>query len=246
MGRPLAFLRLPPSLLPWPKPRRPDTSPMRAIAGGNGMARVGCEAVGGQVKSHSTGHGTVGVDTPHATVEGRIVVTYGRSGITKRSAMSADGSLIKIGALFFAGVVFTAVPTSKGTYAQNGRVGNFGHSHGSFHGRSGFVQNRGVRNFGRFRGSLAGGPGFVADLITPGAASDQLLWSCRAWERRQKAPIMMHRRRATICSNAFFIDTCRLPTAGPWNPSMSVRRLWQLPGAWGSGRCKLDRGFVCR
>ncbi|MFZ1093942.1 MAG: hypothetical protein WAN75_32815 [Xanthobacteraceae bacterium] len=74
--------------------------------------------------------------------------------------MSGDGSLIKIGALFFAAVIFTAVPNSKGTYAQNGRVGNFGHSHGSFHGRSGFVQNRGVRNFGRFRGSFGGWPRF--------------------------------------------------------------------------------------
>jgi hypothetical protein len=82
---------------------------MCAIAGGNGMVRVGCEAVGGQVKSHSTGLGTVGVDTPHATVGVRIVVTYGRSGITKRSAMSGDGSLIKTGALFFATVVFTTV-----------------------------------------------------------------------------------------------------------------------------------------
>jgi hypothetical protein len=133
---------------------------MCAIAGGNGMARVGCEAVGGQVKSHRTGHGTVGVDTPHATVGVRIVVTHGKSGFTKRSAMSGDGSLIKIGALFFAAVIFTAVPNSKATYAQNGRVGNFGHSHGSFHGRSGFVQNRGVRNFERFRGSFDGGPRF--------------------------------------------------------------------------------------
>jgi len=74
--------------------------------------------------------------------------------------MSGDGRLIKIGALFFAGVIFTAVPTCKGTYAQNGRVGNFGHSHGSFHGRSGFVQNRDVRNFGRFRGSFGGWPKF--------------------------------------------------------------------------------------
>ena len=87
---------------------------------------------------------------------------------------------------------------------------------------------------------------FVADLITPGAASDQLLWSCRAWERRQKAPIMMRRRRATIPSNAFFIDTCRRPMAGPWNPSMSVSACGSARRQGDGGRYKLDHGFVRR
>ena len=65
-------------------------------------------------------------------------------------------SLTKIGALFFAAVIFAAVPNSKSAYAQNRPVGNFGHPSGSFHGRPGFAQNRGVGNFGHFSGSFLG------------------------------------------------------------------------------------------
>jgi hypothetical protein len=61
-----------------------------------------------------------------------------------------------IGALFFAAVIFAAVPNSKSAYAQNRPVGNFGHPSGSFHGRPGFAQNRGVGNFGHFSGSFLG------------------------------------------------------------------------------------------
>jgi hypothetical protein len=65
-------------------------------------------------------------------------------------------SLSKIGALYFAAVIFAAVPNSKSAYAQNRTVGNFGHPSGSFHGRPGFAQNRGVGNFGHFSGSFLG------------------------------------------------------------------------------------------
>jgi hypothetical protein len=59
------------------------------------------------------------------------------------------GAAFNIGALFFAAVIFTAVPNSKSAYAQNRGVGNFGHR-GSFHGRSGFRGgfDRGRRDFG--------------------------------------------------------------------------------------------------
>jgi hypothetical protein len=69
--------------------------------------------------------------------------------------------LIKIGALFFAAVTFTAVPNSKIVYAQNRGAGNFGHpSSGSFIGRPGITQNRGVGNFGHFGGSFREWPRF--------------------------------------------------------------------------------------
>jgi hypothetical protein len=75
--------------------------------------------------------------------------------------MRGAARLIKIGALFIAAVTFTAVPNSKSAYAQNHRVGNFGHpSSGSFNGRPAIAQNRGVGNFGRFGGSFLGGPRF--------------------------------------------------------------------------------------
>jgi hypothetical protein len=71
--------------------------------------------------------------------------------------MRGAARLIKIGALFFAAVTFTAVPDSKSAYAQNRGVGNFGHpSSGSFNGRPGIAQNRGVGNFGHFGGSFLG------------------------------------------------------------------------------------------
>ncbi len=76
--------------------------------------------------------------------------------------MRGAASLIKIGALFFAAVIFTAVSNSKSAYAQNRGAGNFGHPSGSFQGRPGIAQNRGVGNFGHFGGSFLGSPRFGA------------------------------------------------------------------------------------
>jgi hypothetical protein len=58
---------------------RPNMSLMYAIAGGNGMGRVGCEPVGGQVKRHVTARGTGGDGTSRATTGGCIAVLAGRS-----------------------------------------------------------------------------------------------------------------------------------------------------------------------
>jgi hypothetical protein len=74
--------------------------------------------------------------------------------------MRGAASVIRIGALFFAAVALTAVPNSKGAYAQNHGAGNFGHPGGPFNGRPGIAQNRGVGNFGHSSGLFVGGPSF--------------------------------------------------------------------------------------
>src|SRR2546425_1002156 len=68
--------------------------------------------------------------------------------------MRVAGRLIKIGAPFFAAIIFAAVPNGKSAYAGNRSVGNFAPRTGSFHGGPGFA--RGVGNFGHFGGSFRG------------------------------------------------------------------------------------------
>jgi hypothetical protein len=70
--------------------------------------------------------------------------------------MGVTSSLSKIGAMFFAAVIFAAVAPSKSAYAQTRTVGNFGHPAGSFHGRPGFAPDRGFpfRGGSRFHGGF--------------------------------------------------------------------------------------------
>ena len=76
--------------------------------------------------------------------------------------MGVTGSLIKIGAVFFAAIIFAAVAPSKSADAQTRTVGNFGHP-------AGFARDRGFPfrglsrfhgGFGRFQGGVGlGGVG---------------------------------------------------------------------------------------
>jgi hypothetical protein len=94
--------------------------------------------------------------------------------------MREAAGLIKIGALFFAAVTFTAVPNSKSAYAQNHVAGNFGHaSSGSLNGRPGIAQNRGVGNFRHFGGSFLERPSFGRGFDRGRRDSDKILWSCQ-------------------------------------------------------------------
>jgi hypothetical protein len=67
--------------------------------------------------------------------------------------MGVSGSLIKIGAVFFAATIFAAVAPSKSAYTQTRTVGNFGHPDGFARGR-GFPFRGFHGGFGRFHGGF--------------------------------------------------------------------------------------------
>jgi hypothetical protein len=67
--------------------------------------------------------------------------------------MGVSGSLIKIGAVFFAATIFAAVAPPKSAYTQTRTVGNFGHPDGFARGR-GFPFRGFHGGFGRFHGGF--------------------------------------------------------------------------------------------
>jgi hypothetical protein len=70
--------------------------------------------------------------------------------------MRGGASFVKIGALFFAAVMFTAISSSKSVYAQSHIARNFGQPGGPTHGRAGLAQRRGLESFGHGGGSFRG------------------------------------------------------------------------------------------
>jgi len=70
--------------------------------------------------------------------------------------MRGAGSLVNVGALFFAAVILAGVAHSESAYAGNWTVQNFGHSNGSFRGRPNFAHNHGFP----FRGGSGFNGGF--------------------------------------------------------------------------------------
>ena len=94
--------------------------------------------------------------------------------------MRGAASLTKIGALFFAAVIFTAVSNSRSAYAQNRGVEISDTLVVSFTVDQGSRKTAVLQILDtlvvRFSDSL----GSVEDLAAAVATSDQILWSCRA------------------------------------------------------------------